>query len=245
MAYTELDLRDRSIIEDMLNARMAVSKIAVALGRHRSTIYPDIGETGGCQSFVNLAPSLFEISAAVSRSFAATGLSFSVEIILVIPTTVNAAIMEFSRSKTGQLSEDIAGTTKPTDSAMPFSRTVSNNSSTASRESNLDAFSAVAFLQSSDCIIASTFSDAAYAANIRPLEEVINGSTEPTFTEMLTGALLGTQRTRVGPKLPQTEREMVSSVSSLSLIICGYASSNTSRRRIDASPRSSAKGPRS
>lgn len=37
MAYTELDLRERRRIEDMLNAKMQVSKIAVELGRHRSS----------------------------------------------------------------------------------------------------------------------------------------------------------------------------------------------------------------
>ena len=37
MAHTELDLRERRMIEDMLNAKMPVSKIAVELGRHRSS----------------------------------------------------------------------------------------------------------------------------------------------------------------------------------------------------------------
>ncbi|MEM1159290.1 MAG: helix-turn-helix domain-containing protein [Pseudomonadota bacterium] len=42
MAHTELDLRERRTIEDMLNARVPVSKIAAEIGRHRSTIYPEI-----------------------------------------------------------------------------------------------------------------------------------------------------------------------------------------------------------
>ena len=33
MAHTELDLRERRAIEDMLNAKMPVSKIAVEIGR--------------------------------------------------------------------------------------------------------------------------------------------------------------------------------------------------------------------
>lgn len=42
MAHTELDLRERRIIEDMLNAKFSISKIATELGRHRSTVYRDI-----------------------------------------------------------------------------------------------------------------------------------------------------------------------------------------------------------
>ena len=42
LAHTELDLRERRAIKDMLNAKMAVSKIATHLGRHRSTIYREI-----------------------------------------------------------------------------------------------------------------------------------------------------------------------------------------------------------
>ncbi|MDE4306169.1 helix-turn-helix domain-containing protein [Phaeobacter gallaeciensis] len=42
MAHTELDLRERRMIEDMLNAKISISKIAAELGRHRSTIYRDI-----------------------------------------------------------------------------------------------------------------------------------------------------------------------------------------------------------
>jgi len=42
LAHTELDLRERRAIEDMLNAKMAVSKIATHLGRHRSAIYREI-----------------------------------------------------------------------------------------------------------------------------------------------------------------------------------------------------------
>lgn len=42
MAHTELDLRERRAIEDMLNAKMPVSKIASEIGRHRSTVYREI-----------------------------------------------------------------------------------------------------------------------------------------------------------------------------------------------------------
>ncbi|MEY8800949.1 IS30 family transposase [Leisingera sp. XS_AS12] len=42
MAHTELDLHERCAIEDMLNAKMPVSKIAGAFGRHRSTVYREI-----------------------------------------------------------------------------------------------------------------------------------------------------------------------------------------------------------
>src|SRR6056297_1095712 len=42
MAHNELDLSERRVIEDMLNAKISVSKIAAELGRHRSTVYRDI-----------------------------------------------------------------------------------------------------------------------------------------------------------------------------------------------------------
>ena len=42
MAHTELDLRERRAIEDMLNARVPVNKIAAEIGRHRSTVYREI-----------------------------------------------------------------------------------------------------------------------------------------------------------------------------------------------------------
>lgn len=42
MAHTELDLRERRTIEDMLNAKVPVSKIAAEIGRHRSTVYREI-----------------------------------------------------------------------------------------------------------------------------------------------------------------------------------------------------------
>ncbi len=42
MAHSELDLRERRAIEDMLNAKMPVSKIAAEIGRHRSTVYREI-----------------------------------------------------------------------------------------------------------------------------------------------------------------------------------------------------------
>lgn len=42
MAYKELDLRERRAIENMLNTKMPVSKIAAKIGRHRSTVYREI-----------------------------------------------------------------------------------------------------------------------------------------------------------------------------------------------------------
>lgn len=42
MAHTELNLRERRAIEDMLNAKVPVSKIADEIGRHRSTVYREI-----------------------------------------------------------------------------------------------------------------------------------------------------------------------------------------------------------
>ncbi len=42
MAHTELDLRERRAIEDMLNAKMPVNQIAAEIGRHRSTVYREI-----------------------------------------------------------------------------------------------------------------------------------------------------------------------------------------------------------
>ncbi len=42
MSHTELDLRERRAIEDMLNVKMPVSKIAVEIGRHRATVYREI-----------------------------------------------------------------------------------------------------------------------------------------------------------------------------------------------------------
>ena len=42
MAHTELDLRERRAIEDMLNAKLPVSKIAAEIGRHRSSVYREI-----------------------------------------------------------------------------------------------------------------------------------------------------------------------------------------------------------
>lgn len=42
MAHTELDLRERRTIEDMLNAKVSVSKIAAEIGRHRSTVYREL-----------------------------------------------------------------------------------------------------------------------------------------------------------------------------------------------------------
>ena len=42
MAHTELDLRERRTIEDMLNAQISVREIAAEIGRHVSTIYREI-----------------------------------------------------------------------------------------------------------------------------------------------------------------------------------------------------------
>ena len=42
MTHTELGLRERRAIEDMLNARMSVDKIAAEIGRHRSTVFREI-----------------------------------------------------------------------------------------------------------------------------------------------------------------------------------------------------------
>ena len=42
MAHTELDLLERRAIEDMLNAKAPVSKIASEIGRHRSTVCREI-----------------------------------------------------------------------------------------------------------------------------------------------------------------------------------------------------------
>ena len=42
MAHTELNLRERRVIEDLLNAKYSISKIAEEIGRHRSTIYREV-----------------------------------------------------------------------------------------------------------------------------------------------------------------------------------------------------------
>ena len=42
MAHTELSLRERRTIEDMLCARIPVCKIAAEIGRHRATVYREI-----------------------------------------------------------------------------------------------------------------------------------------------------------------------------------------------------------
>lgn len=42
MSHTELDLRERRVIEDMLHAKISISKIAAEIGRHRSTVYREI-----------------------------------------------------------------------------------------------------------------------------------------------------------------------------------------------------------
>ena len=46
MAHTELDLRERRTIEDMLHAKMSVREIALGIGRHCSTVYRDIKRNG-------------------------------------------------------------------------------------------------------------------------------------------------------------------------------------------------------
>ena len=42
MAHTELDLRERRTIEDMLNAKITLREIAAEIGRHNSAVYRDI-----------------------------------------------------------------------------------------------------------------------------------------------------------------------------------------------------------
>ena len=42
MAHTELGLLERRTIEDMLNAKVPVDKIAAEIGRHRSTVFREI-----------------------------------------------------------------------------------------------------------------------------------------------------------------------------------------------------------
>lgn len=42
MTHRELDLRERRVIEDMLNANMSVDEVAAEIGRHRSTVYREI-----------------------------------------------------------------------------------------------------------------------------------------------------------------------------------------------------------
>ena len=51
MAHIELDLRERRAIEEMLNAKLPVTKIAAAIGRHRSTVYREIGRNGFVDCF--------------------------------------------------------------------------------------------------------------------------------------------------------------------------------------------------
>ncbi len=46
MAHTELDLRERRVIEDMLNAKMSVRKIAVEIGRYCSMVHRDNKRNG-------------------------------------------------------------------------------------------------------------------------------------------------------------------------------------------------------
>ncbi len=46
MAHTELNLRERRWIEDMLNAKIPVREIAAEIGRHVLTVYRDIKRNG-------------------------------------------------------------------------------------------------------------------------------------------------------------------------------------------------------
>ena len=46
MAHTELDLRERRAIEDMLHAKVPMNEIAALIGRHRSTVYREIKRNG-------------------------------------------------------------------------------------------------------------------------------------------------------------------------------------------------------
>ncbi|EPX76515.1 hypothetical protein Salmuc_04587 [Salipiger mucosus DSM 16094] len=43
MAHTELDLQERVAIQRMLEAKLPITQIAARLGRHRSTVYREIG----------------------------------------------------------------------------------------------------------------------------------------------------------------------------------------------------------
>ena len=42
MAHSELSLRERRMIEDMLNTKISVREIAVEISRHLSTVYREI-----------------------------------------------------------------------------------------------------------------------------------------------------------------------------------------------------------
>lgn len=46
MAHSELDLRERRAIDDRLNAKVPVSKVAAKIGRHRSSINREIKRNG-------------------------------------------------------------------------------------------------------------------------------------------------------------------------------------------------------
>tara|TARA_R110000737_G_scaffold337135_1_gene357150 strand:- start:99 stop:422 length:324 start_codon:yes stop_codon:yes gene_type:complete len=46
MGHTELNLRKRRAIEDILHAKMPVREIAAEIGRHVSTVYRDIKRNG-------------------------------------------------------------------------------------------------------------------------------------------------------------------------------------------------------
>ncbi|MEJ6396004.1 helix-turn-helix domain-containing protein [Gymnodinialimonas sp. 2305UL16-5] len=46
MAHTELDLRERRVIEVLLHMKTPIAKIAAEIGRHRSSIYREIKRNG-------------------------------------------------------------------------------------------------------------------------------------------------------------------------------------------------------
>ena len=46
VSHTELTLRERRTIEDMLYAKMSVREIASEIGRHCSTVYRDLKRNG-------------------------------------------------------------------------------------------------------------------------------------------------------------------------------------------------------
>ena len=46
MAHTELDLRGRRAIGNLLNVKVSVTQIATHFGRHRSSVYREIKING-------------------------------------------------------------------------------------------------------------------------------------------------------------------------------------------------------
>lgn len=102
MAHTELDLRERRAIEDMLNAKVPVSKIAAEIGRHRSTVHREIkrnryydDELPELNGYYALnAQNMYEKRRAVYRK-------------MIVPPELKAAIED--RLKVGWSPEHIAG----------------------------------------------------------------------------------------------------------------------------------------